>query len=297
MNSVVYLDVLVFENLFMNYLLLYVINRFCRCKSKPWRLGVASLVGALYVVILFFPGLHMLYSVIMKFMLSMVMIIIAFSPYKLREFIKILILFYLEAFAIAGSIFAIFFISNKNVGIMDGAFLMDHISSTYIISGSLVAIILVKFGFDYFENYYSTEKNKIELDIFLNDKHCNIVALVDTGNSLKDPMTNVPVIVVYAKSIVDILPDDIKYEVLKEDNYSVLTKILLNSSLKSRIRVIPYKALGVENGLLTGIRVDMISAKFKTKTNIVREAIVALYNKPISSQGDYQALAYPEILK
>jgi stage II sporulation protein GA (sporulation sigma-E factor processing peptidase) len=297
MDDIIYVDILVFENLFMNYLLLYIINRFCKCKAKSWRLGIASLIGALYVVVLFFPDLSIFYSVVMKFMMSMVMIVVAFSPYKFRDFAKILILFYIEAFLVAGCIFALFFITNHNIEVIDGAFLMKSISSTNIIVGSIVAIVLVKLGFDYFENYYAAEKNRVELNIFLNDRHCSIKALIDTGNSLKDPISNMPVVVAYTQAIASILPEEIKDIVLKCNDYNFITKQLLNSSLKSRIRVIPYKALGIENGMLTGIRVDMITTRFQSKTNIIKEAVVALYDKPISSQGDYDALAYPEILK
>lgn len=297
MDDIIYVDVLIFENLFMNYLLLYFINRFCKCKAKPWRLGIAALIGALYVVVIFFPDLSVFYSVVMKFMISMIMIVIAFSPYKFRDFAKILILFYIEAFLVAGCIFALFFISNRNIEVVEGALLMKNMSSTNIIVGSVVAIVMVKLGFDYFENYYSAEKNRVELSIFLDNRYCCIRALIDTGNTLKDPISNMPVVVAYVHAISSILPDDIKDVVLESNDYNFITSNLLNSSLKSRIRVIPYKALGIEDGMLTGIRVDMITTRFHSKTNIVKEAIVALYNKPISSQGDYDALAYPEILK
>jgi stage II sporulation protein GA (sporulation sigma-E factor processing peptidase) len=158
MNQVVYVDVLILENFFMNYLLLYIINRFCKCKAKWWRLSIASFVGALYVLILFFPDLHIFYSVLMKFMMPMIMIVVAFSPYSIREFIKILILFYVEAFIVAGSILGFFYLSNQDMSITSGAFLINDISSNYIIIGSLIAIVMVKLGFDYFENYYSMEK-------------------------------------------------------------------------------------------------------------------------------------------
>lgn len=83
---------------------------------------------------------------------------------------------------------------------------------------------------------------------------------------------------------------------MRDYSYEIFKKRIMESELKSRIRIIPYKALGVENGVLIGIRMDLVISKHKSKTNVVKEPIIALYNKPISSSGDYQALTYPGII-
>lgn len=299
MKEVIFIDVLIIENFFMNYLLLYFINRFCKCRSKKWRIIIAAFIGAMYVLVVFYPDLHVFYSVIMKFMISILMIIVAFSPHGLRDFLKITILFYLEAFIIGGFLLGIFYLSNGAPEVINGALYISSISPSpeYIIVGSIVAIILVKFGFDYFEGYYINEKTKVELDIVLNQRSCSVTALIDTGNSLKDPITNVPVIIVYYKTIIDILPDELREVILKDYSYEILKIRIMESELKSRVRIIPYKALGVENGILIGIRMDLVISRLKSKTNVVKEPIIALYNKPISNAGDYQALTYPGIIK
>lgn len=299
MKEVIYIDILIIENFFMNYLLLYFINRFCKCRAKKWRIIAAALIGAMYVLVVFYPDLHMFYSVLMKFMISLLMIIVAFFPHELREFLKITILFYLEAFIIGGFLLGIFYLSNRTTEIINGALYISSVSASpeYIIIGSIIAIILVKFGFDYFEGYYINEKTKVELDLVLNRRKCSVTALIDTGNSLKDPITNVPVIIVYYKSIIDILPDELREVILNDYSYEIIKRRIMESELKSRIRIIPYKALGVENGVLIGIRMDLVISRLKSKTNVVKEPIIALYNKPISNAGDYQALTYPGIIK
>ncbi|SKA83482.1 stage II sporulation protein GA (sporulation sigma-E factor processing peptidase) [Caloramator quimbayensis] len=297
MGDVVYIDVLLLENFFMNYLLIYLLKRLCKYKTKEWKMILASLFGAFYVIFIFYPDFQFLYCLLMKFLMSIIMLIIAFTPRKIRDILKIVILFYIEAFIIGGSILAIFYLTYKEIDIASGTFLLTNISSNYIIIGILIAIILVKIGFDYLENFYGTEKNKIEIQIILDNKRCSITALIDTGNTLKDPVTNVPVIVVYQKSLLDIFPDELKKCIADDYDYESITKIIISSQLKSRIRIIPYRALGTENGILIAIRADMAIVKYKNKCNVIEEPIIALYNKPISVYGDYQALAYPEILK
>ena len=297
MTYVVWVDVLVLENFFMNLFLLYLLDRLTGSRQIWWKLGLASLAGALYVVVVFFPDLHILYSFLMKLLVSMVMIAIAFTPYSFRQFLKLLLLFYLETFIIGGCIIAVFYIINGDINAAYGSLMINSISSSYLIIGSIISIIFVKLGFDYFENYYKTNNNKIKLDIYMNKRKCSITALVDTGNALKDPITNIPVIIAYVKAIADIFPDNVKKNIIEEENYESVIKDIINSSLKTRIRIIPYKTIGNDDGMLYGIVVDMIVTRAKPDSMILKNPVLALYNKPISSENDYQALAYPEILK
>lgn len=255
----------------------------------------AAGIGAVYVLVVFFPSLHIFYTFLMKFMVSMVMIIVSFLPKGLKEFIKELILFYLESFIIGGCILAIFYLNNF-IPAYEKGILMVEVSPVYIIFGSAAAIILVKFGFDYYEGFYIGEKSRVILQIYLNERRCSLNALIDTGNSLKDPITNTPVIIVYYKSLIEILPENMNL-ICKDISSDELINLFMESSLKSRIRIIPYKALGVENGILIGIKVDRVAIKSGNKSCVVGNSVVALSIQPISEDGDYQALAYPEIIK
>ncbi|EYE88439.1 hypothetical protein Q428_07980 [Fervidicella metallireducens AeB] len=294
MIDVIYVDVLLLENFLMNFLLLYIVGRYSKIKIKTLRITAAALFGGMYVIVLFLPEFTAMYSVPMRIAISIIMVTIAFMPYKIKEFIKLWILFFLTSFIVGGCIFAVLFLTQKDVVLISGAIVVP---SKFIIIGIIIAIFFVKIGFDYFETYYLTEKNKIEMEIHLSNKSCKITALIDTGNSLRDPITNEPVIVVYMKPIFQILPDELLAEIINEQNNDVIMKKIMDSSLKTRIRLIPYKALGVENGLLTGIRVDKVAIRYKSHYAVLKGTLIALYTQPISREGSYQALAYPELLK
>lgn len=296
MKEVIYVDVLLLENFLMNYLLLYIVYRFCRYKTSKWRLVISAAIGASYVLILFFPYLHLFYTTLMKFLVSVVMVVIAFNPQSFKVFFKNILHFYITAFSIGGCILGIFYLNNFEVGFENGA-IFAGVTLNYIIIGTIISIVIVKYAFDFYEYFYSREKSRMDLEIHLDKKECHVNAIVDTGNSLRDPITSSPVIVVYYKSIIDILPGDVVQGNKEESSYDDLTKDIMESSLKSRIRIIPYKALGVENGILVGLKVDMIVSRFKLKSYTIDKPIIALCNQPISNDGEYQALAYPEIIK
>jgi stage II sporulation protein GA (sporulation sigma-E factor processing peptidase) len=278
----------------MNYLLLYFANRFCKCNAKVYKLLISSAAGALYVFVIFYPGLQMFTSIIIKFVVSLIMLFIAFSQCSIKKFIKLTIIFYIEAFFIGGCTLGIYYFGKQA---SYSSTMEIHISPEFFITSILIALLLIKLGFDFFDNYYRAEKNKIELQIVLDKKICTLTALIDTGNSLKDPLTNTPVVIVYFKAIYEILPDNFKSKIELGNDYTSIMELIMNSALKPRIRLLPFKALGTENGLLTGIKIDMLIAKAKNKTVVINNPVIALYDKPISAGDDYQALAYPEILK
>lgn len=297
MKPIIYIDTLVFENYCMNYLLLYILNRICKCKAKWWRISAAALIGALYVLIIFFPDLSFLYTFITKFFVSVILIIVAFFPHSFKKLIKLVLLFYIETFILGGSIIGIFYIYNYDFKYINGTISSSHFSPEYIILGCICAILFVKIGFDYLEDYYYKKNNIVEMKLYSDNKICNLLAFIDTGNSLKDPISNSPVIVVYIKSILEMLPDNLKKLVNEGASYDGLMAGICCSNLKSRLRIIPYATVGVENGMLIGIKIDKVVLKLSSNHITVNDCIIALYSNPISRDNNFQALANPEILK
>lgn len=109
MKPYVYIDVLVAENFFINFMLIYTIKRYYKIKTNIFNMIVGTFIGALYVVVGFYPELHILYTLIMKITVSVIMIAVSFNPKGLRKFFNYLIAFYIEAFMLGGTILAIFF--------------------------------------------------------------------------------------------------------------------------------------------------------------------------------------------
>lgn len=291
--QVIYIDVLLLENALLNLLILYLVKRISRIERNNLYIAIASIVGALYVFIVFFPELKVFYSFTMKIAVSILMILIAFWPKDFKSFIRQILIFYGIAFFLGGSILSIFYLTNKNVGVNNGVLVLNRLSSRYLILGIIIGILMVKVAFDFVDRYFDIKNNTIDLGIVNNDINKRLRALIDTGNSLKDPITGNPVVVVDMEYILDIIPDEILDIVKNKKDISNIE----NTDVVKRLRVIPYSALGVENGILMGYKVDFIYVYNKKNIGIIKNPILALYDKHLSSRGDYQAIAYPEIIK
>jgi len=115
--------------------------------------------------------------------------------------------------------------------------------------------------------------------------------MLDTGNFLKEPITNIPVVVIEHTLLKGIIPDDILNNienVLGGD----LRNISENTKIKymSRLKVIPFSSLGKQNGMLLGIKADGIEIEQTDGVKKVDKVIVGLYNKKINRKQEYKAL-------
>lgn len=292
----IYAEYLIAENFIINFIILYLLRVLTKSKAKLVRLIIAAFIGSIYTLVVFFPTLKIFATFAMKICVSILMVIIAFNPYKLLAFIKLWALFYIVTFAFAGAALALFYLTEDNVYIGNGIF---YIKNTLIIILPL-AILLSWIMFKIVWSYVTKRKKReyIALSVFLNGMSKDVVALLDTGNSLKDPLTNTPVVVVEFKAIKELLPREIQEIFDRYSNtnsFELLSGIMEKYSNEVKFRLIPFKSIGRENGLLIGFKPDTLV--IHSDDDIDKEAIIGIYNSVLSNDDEYCALLHPEVLK
>lgn len=120
-------------------------------------------------------------------------------------------------------------------------------------------------------------------------KEQKVKAMIDTGNLLKDPITNSPVIIIEKNSLNNILPKEILENTHKIINgeYNFSDEYL---KYVSRFRVLPFTSLGKQNGMLLGFKVDKIEAEINDEEIIREDVIVGIYDKKLSNKNQYECL-------
>ena len=108
-----------------------------------------------------------------------------------------------------------------------------------------------------------------------------LLALRDTGNTLQDPLTGRPVVVVEGEKLRPLLP-----ELPRLDRQSLAHPVELLRDLEGtagdlRLQLLPYRAVGVECGLLLALRVDRANCG----GGEVRDCLTALSPTPLSDGG------------
>lgn len=295
----VYGEYLFIENLLMNWLILHLTAYFSKAEAKKYRIWIGAVIGALYAFVFFFPSLHFMYSFFMKIVVSMFMIVIVFTPYKFREFIKLIGIFYLISFMFGGAAFALFYLTDFTGLLSNGIFYFGNFTLKILIYSGIIAYILIRFCLEYIQVKISREKIYIPISIQVENHKSRLKALLDTGNSLQDPLSKYPVIVVEYSAIKDLLPLDVQ-SILNDSvdvNLDVISKIITTSQWINRFRIIPFKSLGKENGMLIGFKPDCVQLENEKNNKSISKIIIGIYTKKLSANEDYSALLHPDILK
>lgn len=295
----VYLEYLLVENAIINFIILYVTKMFTRTKTSKIRLFIASLLGSLYTFYIFFPSAQFMGRLIFKFAVSVLMIVIAFCPERFNIFLKLISGFYLISFIFAGTTMGLHYILSSNLVLSNISFGTSEELIRFLVIGIGLAIILIKYLFKYHRLRMNKENFLTRVTINLNNKKVNLVALIDTGNSLKEPITQKPVIIAEYNAIEPILPERLRklYTEKKEFDLNFIAKLMEEIGNEIKLRLIPYKSIGNENGILIGFKPDSVNVYLNDETHKMEDdIIVAIYNNRLAHDKQYNGLLHPEIL-
>lgn len=295
----VYAEYILIENIIINFIILYVTKMVTRTKTSKLRLFIASLVGSIYTLVVFFPSLQFMGKFIIKFSISILMIIIALNPERFNFFLKQISSFYMVSFVFAGTVIGIFYILNNNFILTRFSFTDSYELIKFLTIGIALAIILIRYILKYHKTKMDKENFLTNVSISLNNKSVNLITLIDTGNSLKEPISQKPVIIAEYNALKSILPKSLEkiYLEKKELDLNSITKIMENIEDKIGLRLIPFKSLGSDNGILIGFKPDSINVYLDNETKKIKdEIIVAIYNDKLAQDEQYNGLLHPEIL-
>lgn len=296
----IFLDVLILENIVMSYLILLLTAKFVKKRTSSLRLLLGALLGTAYLVVMvILPGIRVYYSAGGKILLSFAIVAITFSPAKIVDFFKTLAIFYVSTFIFAGAGFALLYFNQNSGFIRNGIVYVFWESKWTVLFFSVVLVgIIVRIFWDIIQFKFIKEQLLIQLKIAFENKIIGLDALVDTGNSLHDPLTNMPVVVVEFRAIKEILPEEIQgiFEDSKENDLMCVTSIISDSRWFSRFRLIPFSSLGKDNGMLIGFKPDYIEICEESEKKDVSNVIIGICNKALSKNEKYKALLSPELI-
>lgn len=294
----IYLDVIFIENILMNFIILFATGIALKVNMKQWRLISSSILGAIYAIITYLSLLQIVTHFIMKILLSIAMVYLAFAPKNIKMLFKQLLMFYLISFIFGGCAFALlYFIRPQDVLMRNGVFVGQYPIKIALLSG-IVGFIIIQIAFKFIKNKLTKKNMFCILKIYMKDRMLEIKALIDSGNLLQDPITHTPVVVVEKDRLYKIFPSEIldNIEKIKLGGDNQYENNMINEFL-SRFRVVPFSSLGKQNGLLLGIKVDKICVTNSDDEQVETNAIIAIYEKTLSKNGTYSALVGLDILE
>ncbi|GAA0821584.1 sigma-E processing peptidase SpoIIGA [Clostridium tertium] len=258
---VVYIDILIIENFIVNLFLLLITMKVSRYKYNK-TIYFSAAIGAFYTIVLFFEN-SILTSLPFKLFVVLIMISITSKSFKILKIIKASITFLIMSFTLAGFCFS-FSLMDNQYSVFD-SFEISNYSMKYLIISIMILYIAIVRVVDHLRERAVINNFIYEIEISDEKNTLFIKGLLDTGNALREPVTNLPCIIIEN----DFLNG---FNIQKHEEF-----------------YIPYSTIG-EEGNLKGFKSEKVRIRGEDKEWRTIEAIICSCKNKLSKENEFNAL-------
>lgn len=226
----IYVDVLIFLNVFITYFLLLGVQRLLRLKTSTKRLILASLAGGIFSLLALLPEFSFMLSLLYKLCTAVLIVLIAFGKCRLKEFAKRTFTFFVVSFLFCGIMIMLYsLLKPKNLVIINDV-VYFHISPLFLLSSTVICYLILRI-YQHITKRRSALHHIYRVTVYLKNESVTFDGRIDTGCSLTEPFSGADVIIA---------------------EKSVLRNLFYD---ESNMRVIPFSSLG-GSGIIKGFRAD-----------------------------------------
>lgn len=281
--TVIYVDTLFLLNALVDYLLLLASARLAGEPLRRVRFALGAALGGLYAVAIFLPGLGFLAHPLCRLVSAALMLLVSYggSQRLLRQGV----LFVALTCAFGGGVVAIGLLGGTGLTLGGGVFYSALDLKTVLLSAAVCYGVLT-LVFRRLARHSAANGELVPVRLRLGERMVDLTALVDTGNTLTDPVSGRPVVVAEGERTAPLFPREHRPGPGDlTDPAAALTR-LGTGAWRGRFRLLPYRSVGVDRGLLLAVRLDGLELDGQGRGPV----LVALSPTPVSDGGGYQAL-------
>lgn len=206
---VVYVDVLIVLNLYINYFLIRAALLFMRQTKPRTRCVMSALIGALGALVILLPELPFAVIMLEKIALGALMVFILLGKQKPADFAIHLLFFLVISFTFAGVMLALWTFAAPFGMVYSNGTTYFNIPLAAIAAFTAAAYFLVRLI-----RFFADKRihcNKIcVVKISLSNREIQLRGLSDTGNELCDIFSGKPVVICRFEKIAPLIPKNVK---------------------------------------------------------------------------------------
>ena len=281
--TVIYVDTLFFLNTLVDYLLLLAAARLAGEPLRRWRFALGAALGGLYAVAIFLPGLGFLSHPVCRVASVVLMMLVSYGGS--RRLLRQGVLFVALTFAFGGGVVAIGLMGGTGLSLGKGVF-YSALDLKVVLLSAAVCYGVLTLVFQRLARHSATSGELVNIKLYLGENTADLTALVDTGNTLTDPVSGQPVVVAEGERLGQLFPQGKRPSLVDLRNPTGALTRLGTGEWKSRFRLLPYRSVGVDHGLLLAVRVD----RMELDGQRIGPMLVALSPTSVSDGGGYKAL-------
>lgn len=280
---VIYGDLLFLLNALVDYLLILAAARLCGQRLERLRFVLSAVLGGCYAVAIFLPGGAFLEAVPCRLSAAALMLVVAYGGS--RHFWRQSFVFFALTCGFGGGVFAIGMLGKQNLTLGHGIFYSRLDVNTILLSAA-ISYTAVTTAMKGIGKHSSFTGEVVAVELEQGGRKVAFNALVDTGNTLTDPVSGRSVMVAEGERLTDLFPPESRPEKRDMTDPAGALPRLCEGGRKGNYRLIPYRAVGVEHGFLLAVYIERcrVAGREQGRT------LVALSPTPVSDGGNYCAL-------
>lgn len=271
--TVIYIDILLALNLFIDYLLLAATARVLQLPAGRYRLILGAVVGALCSLIILAPPLPSWATLLFQCGSAAVMTAAAFRFGGVVRYIKTVAVFFVISAVFAGVCTLVWHVfAPRGIVVQNGTLYYD------VPPLLLVTLTVAAYGvlcvYDRLTRKRAALGRSYHVRICEGERELTLRALLDTGHSLVDSFSGAPVIIADRSSVM-----------MLRDCFDMV-------SVSGRVRYIPYSSLG-GSGVLPSFRPSSAWLLADGREADISGVWIAV--TPTLGRGEYDALISPAV--
>lgn len=281
--TVVYLDSLFLLNAVMDYLLLLCSARLAGEELHRLRMAAGGVLGGVYAAATVLPGMEFLLHPVYKIGSAVLMVVIGLG--KSRRLLRQSVIFLALACAFGGGVLAVGLLGGRGMS-LDGGIIYSGMDLKIVLLSAAGCYAVFTLALSRVGRHTVQTGELVPTKLRIFDREISFTSLVDTGNTLTDPVSGRSVMVAEADRIAPLFPSE--HTPMVEDLLAPAQALSrLNTGVwRGRFRLLPYRSVGVECGLLLAVRMDHVYLNEEDQGAM----LVALSPTPVSDGGGYRAL-------
>lgn len=325
MVLVVYGDLYFAINLTVDFLLLWMTGSWAGQRVHPWRVLAGAALGAVYAFsVTLLPGLVWLGWLPLRLLFPLLMLALAYDLSDWRPALRLIGVFYGVSLVAGGAALASQFWGAPAGWLQQGVFVLRQYN--LMVPAVLASLAAGRQVFLFAQRVISQARRYYPVEVAFGERRVRLRALMDTGNHLRDPLLQVPVMVVDYESLAPLLPPAVRpafeagpqggrslpdteqtapdtkqtlsraTQPLPRVDAEALIDVLEGTPWAERLRLIPFSSLGQPDGLLVCFRPDAVYFWDGERMVVATQALVGVHGRRLDEAGRYNALLSPDFL-
>lgn len=281
-SRTIYVDILIGTNIIINYFILLAVAKFTKILPHTFRMVLGSVLGALCSIIIFLPEIPFVLNIAVKLSISVGIILATFGYSNIKSFLKNISLFFLISFCFCGVMLFIWFMFTPQNVYVKNSVVYFNISPTVMVVSTIISYIIIRI-ITRLGGKQEVKSDICKIKLINNGRYCEFYGKIDTGNSLCEPFSGIPVIVVNESAVKDMAEDEF---------FNLINHTEPINILKQNYRLVPFQSVGGE-GLLPAF----IPKEVYIDGTFCTQKIYVAVCKGNVLNGNIKAMVNPEIME